>query len=129
MSLIYQHHKKNDTIYVYESQSYWCSDLKQSRSRRKLIGKIDKETGEIVPTGKSGRKKKVTNIDSRLPSSSDNNSSDTINYKILYQQSAAKVEEQGKLIVELKAENGKLSAKIASYQDAVNKVQQVIDHL
>ena len=30
---------------------------KQPRSRRKLIGKLDEDTGEIVPTGKSGRKK------------------------------------------------------------------------
>ena len=33
------------------------SEKKQSRSKRRLIGKIDKETGEIVPTGKRGRKK------------------------------------------------------------------------
>ncbi len=32
---------------------------KQPRPRRKLIGKIDEETGEIVPTGGKGRTKKI----------------------------------------------------------------------
>ena len=32
--------------------------LLRSRSRRKLIGKLDKETGEVIPTGKRGPKKK-----------------------------------------------------------------------
>lgn len=42
---------------IYESESYWDKEKKQPRSRRKLIGKLDEETGEIIPTGKSGRKK------------------------------------------------------------------------
>ncbi|MBQ7445848.1 MAG: hypothetical protein IJS71_07960 [Clostridia bacterium] len=33
-------------------------ELGQARSKRRCIGKIDKETGEIVPTGERGRKKK-----------------------------------------------------------------------
>ena len=42
---------------MYESESYWDKEKKQPRSRRKLIGKLDEETGEIIPTGKSGRRK------------------------------------------------------------------------
>lgn len=59
MSIIKQYHKDTKTTYVYESQYYYDKDKKQSRSRRKLIGKIDEETGQIVPTGKRGRKKKA----------------------------------------------------------------------
>ena len=58
MTRVSQYNKKTDTTYIYESESYYDPDKKQSRSRRKLIGKIDKETGEIVPTGKRGPKKK-----------------------------------------------------------------------
>ena len=47
--------------YVYESHSYWDKELKQPRSNRKLIGKVDPETGETVPTGKRGRRKGSTN--------------------------------------------------------------------
>lgn len=57
MSLVKLKDKRTGTTYVYESESYWDKEKKQPRSRRKLIGKLDGETGEIVPTGKSGRKK------------------------------------------------------------------------
>ena len=58
MAIIQQYHKDTDTIYVYESTSFWVPELGQSRSKRKCIGKIDKETGEIIPCGKRGPKKK-----------------------------------------------------------------------
>ena len=59
MAIVKSYQRKTDTTYVYESESYWDPEKQQSRSRRKLIGKIDKETGEIIPTGKRGRKKAV----------------------------------------------------------------------
>lgn len=55
--MVRQYHRDTDTTYILESESYWDPEKKQSRSKRKIIGKIDKETGEIVPTGKKGRKK------------------------------------------------------------------------
>lgn len=57
MSLVKLKDKRTGTTYVYESESYWDKEKKQPRSRRKLIGKLDEETGEIIPTGKSGRTK------------------------------------------------------------------------
>ena len=62
MAIIQQYHKDTDTTYVYESESYWVPELGQSRSRRKCIGKIDPTTGEIVPCGKRGPKKKVPEV-------------------------------------------------------------------
>ena len=59
MALIKQYHKDTDTTYVYESISYWDEEKKQSRSKRRVIGKLDPETGEIIPTGKRGRKPKA----------------------------------------------------------------------
>lgn len=58
MAIIKQYHRDTDTTYVYESISYWDAEKGQSRSRRKCIGKIDPDTGKIIPTGKRGRKKK-----------------------------------------------------------------------
>ena len=60
MAIVKSYQRKTDTTYVYESEPYWDPEKKQSRSKRKLIGKIDKETGEIVPTGPRGRKKQET---------------------------------------------------------------------
>ena len=56
MSIVKSINKKTGIIYVYESESYWDPVKKQPRNHRKLIGKLD-EDGNIVPTGKSGRKK------------------------------------------------------------------------
>lgn len=60
MSIVKLRDKRSGTVYVYESESYWDKEKKQPRSRRKLLGKWDEATGEIVPTGKSGRKKGVS---------------------------------------------------------------------
>ena len=56
MGLVKQH--RNGITYLYESESYYDPEKKQSRSKRKLLGKIDPVTGELVPTGKKGRPKK-----------------------------------------------------------------------
>ena len=56
MPLVKAKNKKTGITYVYESESYWDKEKKQPRNKRKLIGKIDDQTGEIVPT--RGRPKK-----------------------------------------------------------------------
>lgn len=50
MPIVYQSNKKTGITYVYENQAYWDKKKKQSRSRRKLVGKLDPETGEVIPT-------------------------------------------------------------------------------
>ena len=56
MSIVKSKNKQTGITYVYESESYWDPEKKQPRNRRKLIGKLD-DDGNIVPTGKRGRKK------------------------------------------------------------------------
>jgi len=55
LTLVKMHNKKLGITYVYESHSYWDKEKKQPRNERKLIGKLDPVTGEIIPTGKPGR--------------------------------------------------------------------------
>ena len=59
MSIVKHTDKRTGVTYIYESESYWDKEKKQPRSKRTLIGKLDEVTGEIIPTGKSGRKKTV----------------------------------------------------------------------
>ena len=59
MAIIKKYNAANKTTYVYDSVSYWDKEKQQPRSKRKLIGKIDPETGEIVPTAGRGRKPKT----------------------------------------------------------------------
>ncbi len=60
MAKIQHYDKRVGITYVYESESYYDPGKKQSRSKRKLIGKIDPDTGETIPTGRRGRPSKNT---------------------------------------------------------------------
>lgn len=57
MATIFQHDKRSGLTYAYEASYRWDSDKKQSRSTRKLIGRVD-ENGNIVPTDGRCRRKK-----------------------------------------------------------------------
>ena len=55
MAIIKQHDKRSGITYVYDSKSYYDKEKKCSRAKRTLIGKLDPQTGEIIPT--DGRNK------------------------------------------------------------------------
>ena len=50
MGIVYQKNKKTGITYVYKNEAYWDKEKQQSRAKRTLIGKLDPNTGEIVPT-------------------------------------------------------------------------------
>jgi len=56
MGIVFQYDKRVGITYAYENKSFWDKGKKQSRSKRELIGRVNPETGEIVPT--AGRRKK-----------------------------------------------------------------------
>lgn len=57
MAIIKQTNKKTGITYVIDSESYWDKEKQQPRSRRKIIGKIDPITGEVVPTNRHQKRK------------------------------------------------------------------------
>lgn len=57
MSIVHQLDKRSGITYVYESESYWDREKKQARSRRKLIGRLDPSTGNVIPTDGRGKKR------------------------------------------------------------------------
>ncbi len=61
-AIVYQTDKRSGITYAYHSVSYWDKEKKQSRARRTLIGRVDKETGEIVPTDGRNRKKQEAKV-------------------------------------------------------------------
>lgn len=67
-SIVYQIDKKTGTKYAFESTSFWDKEKKQPRSKRKYLGKVDPETGKIIPS--RGR--------SSQPSESKENENDEI---------------------------------------------------
>ena len=52
--IVYQTDHKTGVKYAYESVSYWDKDKKQPRSKRKYIGRVDPETGEIIRKKEGG---------------------------------------------------------------------------
>ena len=58
--IVYQVDKKTGVKYAYESISYWDKEKKQPRSKRKYLGRVDPETGEII----SSRRQKNHTADS-----------------------------------------------------------------
>ena len=55
MAIIKQFDKRSGITYVYDSKSYYDKEKNCSRAKRTLIGKIDPDTGEMIPT--DGRNK------------------------------------------------------------------------
>lgn len=62
MGLVKGYNKHSGITYVYEQTSTWNPELGRPDNVRKLVGKIDPVTGEIVPTGKRGRPKKEKTV-------------------------------------------------------------------
>lgn len=59
MAIIFQTDKRSGITYAYEATYTWDRDKKQSRSVRKLIGRVD-DSGNVVPTDGRCRKDKPT---------------------------------------------------------------------
>ena len=62
--IVYQVNKKTGIKYAYESVSYWDKEKHQPRSKRKYLGKVDPETGDII-------RKREGRTDSMGPSEKD----------------------------------------------------------
>ena len=63
MPYVNQLDKRSGITYVYESISYWDKEKKQPRSKRKLVGRLDPETGDIIPTDGRGKRRNQKDLD------------------------------------------------------------------
>jgi hypothetical protein len=96
MAIIHQHDKRSGITYAYESHSYWDKDKKMTRATRRLIGRVDAKTGEIVPTDGRGKKDKVKKETPEAP-----------DYKELYEKLHQKYVAQEALVAALQKELNK----------------------
>ncbi len=119
MAIVKIHNKARGVTYVYESHSYWDKELKQPRSNRKLIGKVDPETGETIPTGKKGHRKKSTNQENASVSHSVTPSS------VLFDQSAL-ISEKDVLIQDLKKQLADANKEISRYRRLISKATRLL---
>ena len=118
MSIIKGFNKARNTTYVYESEAHWDKVKQQSRSKRKIIGKIDPETGNIVPTGPRGRKKsrrKKNESAVKKP-----------NYKQLYEEATAEIDAKNAEIVKLREQVAKLVIKDHVRQGIIIQIRELV---
>ena len=57
MATVFHRDKRSGITYAYEATYFWDKEKKQSRAKRTLIGRVDSETGNVVPT--DGRMRKA----------------------------------------------------------------------
>ncbi len=114
MAIVKVLNKKNGITYVYDSVSYWDPEKKQPRNKRKLIGKLDPQTGEMVPTGQRGRKPK------------DKPQADPKESAVSSERLLKQKEQDQKRILELNQEIAKKNAQIVELEKEVRSLQAVL---
>lgn len=118
MSIVKAKDKRTGTIYVYESESYWDKEKKQPRNKRTLIGKIDEETGEIIPTDGRGKKRKTTK------------NKNACNDETIISEFRQQLKEKEALIKQLTVQNQQLkmtmSAVMKSLHQTIDKYEEKI---
>lgn len=95
MAIIFQHDKRYGITYAYESKAYWDKETKKRRAKRTLIGRVDPETGDIIPTDGRNRNAKQKKAQEDEP-----------DYKALYEKALKQMAAQDVLIDHLKKELG-----------------------
>lgn len=59
MKVIYQKDSRSGITYVYNQQLYYNPQTNTTKVRKIVIGKLDVETGTIIPTNGNGKKRSI----------------------------------------------------------------------
>ena len=110
-SIVYQIDKKTRAKYAFESVSYWDKDKKQPRSKRKYLGKVDPETGEIIPSR------------GRTVHSEEKASEETTILPALYKE----IEERDRTIKELRRDLDEVTEKYNQLLTTVQKIREMVE--
>lgn len=99
MAIIKQFDKRSGITYIYDSKSYYDKEKKCSRAKRTLIGKIDPDTGEMIPTDgrNKGAKSKPNTVSPEV--------------------------DKDKRIQELEDENRQLKLQISAFKKEIERIQ------
>ena len=110
-SIVYQIDKKTGAKYAFESVSYWDKDKKQPRSKRRYLGKVDPETGEIIPSR------------GRTVHSEEKASEETTILPALYKE----IEERDRTIKELRRDLDEVTEKYNQLLTTVQKLRAMVE--
>ena len=119
---IVKYKNQSGVTYAYEQTSSYDSERKQSRPVRKYLGRVDPETGEIIPTtGKRGRPPKKT-AESKL----ENQEPD---YKALFEKKCLETERLQKELAKVKETNEQLSLQARELKQVIVAIRDQISLL
>lgn len=118
MAITKSRDNRTGITYVYSSESYWDKELKAPRNRKKLIGKIDEATGEIVPTGKRGRRPKAAAIETAEDADRD--------YKGLYEAAKEELRQKEQLILELNTQLEDVKKELKQKARTLEKIRALL---
>lgn len=107
--IVYQVDKKTGVKYAYESVSYWDKEKQQPRSKREYLGRVDPETGEIIP--KKGKRVHSEEVPETTEKESE-----------LYKQ----LKEKDQTISDLRKELDDCRKALKKATDTINKVSTII---
>lgn len=109
--------KHGDITYVYQSESYRDPVTKKPKSKRKLIGKVDPVTGNVVPTGRSGRKAKS-------PAEGADTEETLKYYKSLSEKMGRELADKDRKILALQETVRELEEKVKAGEKKLEKIRQ-----
>lgn len=121
MSITKGRDNRTGTVYVYESESYWDKEKKAPRNRKKLIGKLDEATGEIIPTGKRGRKLKA-----EQQGTAKDGTLEQMDYKKLYESCMENLQQKQRQIMELNSEVSELKKELKKQGNTLEKIRKLL---
>ena len=122
--IVKSYNKKSGVTYVYSSVSVWDPEAKISRPQRRLIGKLNAE-GEIVPTGKPGRPRKVKTEVAEESASSETEETTTPTYTE-FMLVLAELEETRDLLQKKEAQNKLLDEEVRRLKFQIKRLFPVI---
>ena len=116
---IVKYKNQSGVTYAYEQTSSYDSERKQSRPVRKYLGRVDPETGEIIPTtGKRGRPSRKS-AESRPEGQEPD-------YKTLFEEKCLELERLQKELVNTKETNDQLSLQVRELKQVIVAVRDKI---
>ena len=119
MAIVKQYDKRRNVTYLYESHSTWIPELGQPRAKRKLIGRLDPETGQVVPTARRGQPKKDANAaaESRLTEENSRMREELIRAK-------QEIQDLTQTVRKLKSQNERLTKSVLKMSSTVKKLNE-----
>ncbi len=121
MSIV-KYKNQSGVTYAYEQTSSYDSERKQSRPVRKYLGRVDPETGEIIPTtGKRGRppgKAAEGRPESQVP-----------DYKALFEEKCLEAERLQKELATARKTNDQLSLQVRELKQVIVEVRERISSI